>query len=622
MRRDPRIHLDPTTRGYHAKIAADEAAVEASVSETRWLAMLASLGDVVLSRVSYRRVEVPHFPPGGDPRFRNAFDHIARRLAEEDDRQSQPLEQILARRLAEYVGIHLPTAPVDWDMIVSRLHDWKDWQAFVQAVPVETIRAHLADLTRMPADLRSCIDSFGALRENFQAALQTLDERRTKEPDDWRWLDAVERFADEATLAPEMALRSELLARLGALHWLSWATSFPHAVLVASAVNDVDDLDFVEELIEHRCSASSETEQGRIALLLLIRRSLELWERIGRSLERAANVWGVGDADRAEISRMNEQWSQVELPARCGRLASTLVASVRGMNAAIEAVRHLRSRRQVPPSKTPSGVQLQLRDCLLDELRKGHLDEVLGRLVDPPALSASVLAAALLVLSAPTPQRLEAAFQAYLDWLASEDFYWVGPLEGHDRDIVNAAAAMLASMPAAVEDARRLLASAQCPPQGWGFEFDAWFQAVPKITHLLIVVAGAAVGVPTSGNGERAPELMDLAWRNLDLLLRAAPIGNADGHVSSAVAYVWAYASKVFSPSDRRLSVAIARFDDVRLMISAARNFKANAGALSSAAQESLRLAFDTRLPILERHPHVTPEALADLRREVAELTT
>ena len=110
---------------------------------------------------------------------------------------------------------------------------------------------------------------------------------------------------------------------------------------------------------------------------------------------------------------------------------------------------------------------------------------------------------------------------------------------------------------------------------------------------------------------------MELAWSELDLLLRGTPMGVSDGHLSSTVAYVWAYASRVFQPPDERVCAAIGRFDDVRLMLSAAQNFQLNAGNLPAAAQRALKDAFEARLPILERHPHVSAEALRDLKNRL-----
>jgi hypothetical protein len=210
---------------------------------------------------------------------------------------------------------------------------------------------------------------------------------------------------------------------------------------------------------------------------------------------------------------------------------------------------------------------------------------------------------------------------AYSAWQGSDDFFWAGPLDGHDREVVEAMASVLAQSPAAVAEARRLLGTSQHPMQGWGFDLDAWFKAVPRIAHALIVIAAAAAHAQNRGDTKEASELMDLAWSELDQLLRGAPLGQADGHVTSAVAWVWAVASRIFQPPHERVGLAVGRFDDVRLMISAAQNFKLNAGNLPAAAQRALREAFDARMPILERHPHVSAEALTDLRKQVAELT-
>ncbi|MGO9837287.1 MAG: hypothetical protein ACLP1X_24095 [Polyangiaceae bacterium] len=620
MRRDPRLHLDPTTRRYHEKVARDEAVLEATVAGPCWIAMLEPLTDAILLRTRGERVTAPAFPPGCDPRFERAFSHIVKRFLQEDDHQREPLEVILERRLAQYLGVCAPGSLLQWDAIASGLHDWKAWITFVDAVPIAVIEAHVSDLARMPTDPTKCLDGFGALRDNFEGVLRTLDGLGQKEPDDWKWLDRVEHFADEARLGADMSLRSELLARAGPLPWLAWATSFPHVVLIASAVNDIDDLDFIEVLIEHCHEVPPRAESRKFAHLLLVRRCVELWERVDRSLARAADdTWRV-DVDIAEYQSMRDAWTNTEFPQRSARLAALLVASADGLCAAVVTARHLRPPRPAPQARAAAAVRASFRDRLLDELGQRDVDAMMGQLLALPTFSAGVFAASLLALKTPTVDRFGAALDAYSTWLESTGFFWASPLDGHDREVVDVIASVLAQRPMPVLDAKKVLATAERPLQGWGFDLNAWFEAVPRVAHVLIVIAAAAAGAQSLGNAQVAGGLIDVAWSELDLLLRGSPMSSSNGHVASAVAYVWAYASRVFPRADPRVSRAIGRFDDARLMLSAAENFKLNAGALPPAAQQALGQAFDARLPILERHPHISTEALDALRRQVAEL--
>lgn len=622
MTRDPRIHLDPTTRPYDERMAREQATAEASVSDASWAAILEPLAEVVLLVARGERATAPAFPLGGDGRLEMAFHHVAKRFLHEDDHQREALEVILERRLAQYVGTRVPDSALQWETIAAELHDWRAWLAFVEAVPIAVIHAQIHDLARMSTDLSTCIDGFGALRDNFDDALRTLDDMRQRERDNWRWLDTVERFADDARLAPNMSLRSELLARAGALPWLAWATRFPHPVLIACAVNGVDDLDFVEQLVASCHEAPGDSDPRRLTLLLLIRRCLQLWEHVDRSLERAATTtWGGADEDRAEYERMRADWLETEFPRRCAHVAATLVASSEGLNVAIVTARHLHAPRQASAAQGPAGTSMGFRDCLLRQLGQSDVDEMISQVLAPPMFSAGVLAGARLALGAPSANRLDSAFKAYSAWLGSDDFYWASPLDGHDREIVDTMAAVLAEGPRAVVAARGALAAARRPPQGWGFELDAWLRAVPGVAHVLIVIAAAAAHVHSRGNVQEACDLMDLAWSELELLLRGSPVSTSDGHVASAVAYVWAHASRMFQQADPRMSAAIERFDDVRLMILAAQNFKMNSGTLPAAVQHALRRAFDAHLPILERHPHVSAESLEELRCQVIDLT-
>lgn len=622
MSRDARLHFDPTTRRYHEAVDAKESELDASIPQTAWDAMLGPLSVAVLARARNQTIGSVSFPGQGDERCRVAFELLLARLQSGTTQAAQdPMDPILERRLAAYVSARVPANADVLYQTASLFHDWKARRKFSDGVPVAIIEQCFLELARPPTDPARCFESFGGLRDDLAAVVLTLDERRKKEGDEWIWLSVVERYADEAHLSPEYSLRSELLARAGPAEWLTWAAHLPHAVFAAIAVNDVDDLDFIERLLEHCHEAAASEEARRLVLVLLIRRAIQLWDQVDRSLTRvAALTYGIEEADRTEYQQWRDAWSGAELKDRASRVADILASSSDGVDAAFITARHLREHGALMPA-VASPVRKTFRDELLPRLAQLDLDATTRKLLGVPPVSAGLLAAALLTSRSPSDQRVKATLDGYAAWLSSESFFWKSPLESHEREVVDAVALVLAHAKAPTEEAKTLLARVGTVSQGWGFDLDAWFDAVPKTAHVLIVAACAAADALNRGRANDATDLMELAWSGLDSLIRDAPMGITDGRVWSAIAYVWAHASRVFQGAGARIGAALVRFDDIRMMISAAQNFTSNAGPLPVDAQRALRDAFNTRRVILERHPHVTEEAVAELRATLERLT-
>jgi hypothetical protein len=493
------------------------------------------------------------------------------------------------------------------------------WGEFVSAIPEAAIKANTPALQDMPANRRDCITSFGALRGDLDATLKTLDERRSKESELWTWLDSVEHYTDEATLSDLMSMRSGLFSRLGPKEWLEWATKLPHPVFIVSAIDDIDDLDFIEAtLVRYKDAAVPESARSLTALVL-VRRAVELWERVDMGLAQAVRVASMGmsvsAADRAEYERSREEWTKIELPSRVKRVATLILAGQLGSDVPAVVAKHLRT---VPGQRTDAApIRAMLRDELVQRLTQADPDGAISTVM-AGALAPGLLAAAMVAAQAPTLKRCEKVLEGYKAWLASEEFFWTSPLDGDDGRLVEALARLVMACPNPSVEAKRLLEAVTRPAQGWGFDLDAWFDSVERVAHVLIVLASATGSASKPSDAE---EVMELTWIALDALLMNAPMVFDEARLNSAVAYVWAHATRSLKNGPTRIAEALGRIDDVRLMLSAAGNFARNSGGvLPVDAQRAIRAAFEMRIPVLERHPHIPAADFASLQEKAREL--
>ena len=619
MRRDSRVHSDPVTRRDHARMASARQALDESVAVAAWESMLPLLHRALVNRSRGQAFDAAAFPSAGDARFRTAFETLMRQIGgRDDDHARTPMRSVLEARLARHAGLHASDGPHEWAAIAGMFGDCQSWAEFVSAIPQATIEASVRELTRPPADPADCVRSFGALRE-VSSALRSLDEARMRTRDAWRWLDIVDGYADEATLSNEMSLRSQLLARIAPTCWFAWATNLPHVVFTAVAINDIDDLDFLESVIEHCHEGAESLAVTEIILLLLVRRAIARWEQVDRSIDLAATrTSNVEEVDVREYEQWRDQWARTERPARVKRVAAAVLADRFGTGTPATVAKHLR-RLPGADSSDALPAQTRLREELLSGLAKGDIDKALGELA-AGAEPSGLLAAALLAGLAPDDRRCRCVRDAYRAWLGSPHFSWSSPLVGDDRDLAEALAIILAKSSVPSTEAGCLLRDVYRPSQGWGFHLEAWVDSVPRVAHVVIVASRAAAVVLDNGHAAEAAATMKLAWAELDALIVNAPTDVEDTRLRSAVAYVWAHAASLLEGADARLTAALGRLDDVRTLVSAARSFAQNAGTLPIDAQRAVRRVFEAQVPILERHPHITAEDFATLRTTVREL--
>ncbi len=618
MIRDRRVWFDPTNHRYREQRAADEIALESSIPEDVWDAVLEPLSAFVMAiGRNSERPEVA-FPTGVDSRLQDFFNSILTRFAGENARGGvrEPLESILEKRLARYVGTRVMANISEWLSIAS-LFQGESWHEFVYAIPPVVIDQSLHELMQPPIEQASCTESFGPLRDNMEAVLHMLDELRGKSEDEWIWLDTLDRQADVARLNTELSLRSELLSRMGPKPWLNWATKLPHPLFTAIAINQIMDIDFLESLIEQIRTTATTSESQRLALLLLVRRVIKVCKQIDHGLVRAATMtFRIAETDHIEYQQWLEAWLTTELPSRVSRIFDLLENSTDGSDMMLMAARHINIFRGTAPAQEHT-VLRKFRDELIRRLVKQDVDVVLSRLLENPTPT-SLLTASLLVQLNPTKEHCQTVIAGYSSLISSENFFW-NPQNG-DNELNDAIAFMLSYSQAPSDEARALLHLIQRPSQGWGFDLSAWRDALPRIAHVLVVISQAASQTLAEGNSVVASEIMELSWTELDVLLRNATMPITDNCIIYAVAYVYAHASRTLPNATTRLSQALARIDDIHLLISAATNFKNNAGGLTIEAKLVIQDAFDSHVEILERSPHVTAEDLTRLRNSVDEL--
>jgi len=623
MRRDRRLHLSPGTRAHSEKAERELAALDGSVTAEAWAAMLPPLAGVLSRHATGASNSVPLFPEAGDSRFRRAFEGLASLFAGRSD----PVHRdatfvVLESRVAREAGA--TADPLSCAKGLAVLVDWRAWEGFLTAVPVEALERRALDLMRLPVDETRWFDRFRRIGPGqLVGVFQDLDEQRAKTSHVGAWLFTVERYADEAHFGSEISVQSTLLERAGPLAWMTWGANLPHALLTAIAVDELSDLDVVEGLVGVCASVWAPPDARSIVTVLVVRRAIELLEQIDRTLASAASMqWAhpADDAARAEYAGWLEAWRKVELPSRLERLARLLAASGDGRTAVVVLMSHLRS---IPPTngRALPDVRAMLRERLLIELLER--DVRVEALLTDGLTSAALLSGALWVLRAPSPDRVRVAVDAYRRWCCEDDVLWRAPLDTHEDDLIEALAKLFARLPSPTDEVEALLAAVTRPSQGWGFDLQRWFKSVPKVTHAVIVGAAAAHFCAIEGRGPEADRLIGLVWDHLQAWTRCSPLRFNDPRVLLATAYVWAFVAKIVGPdSGPRAALALAGMDDLWDVVTAAENYASNLTAVGVPleVQRALRHSFEARLPIVAEHPHVTAEERERLRNTVHRL--
>jgi hypothetical protein len=618
MKRDSRLHLDPLLQDHYRRIKEDEEKLEASVSETAWDTMLRPLVAQVLGRSG----AVARFPSDGDSRFRTAFESISTGMARgEGSRRESAEHVVLERRLAERLADVVPASFASWQHMLSILDDWTSQERFMRALPIASVESCVLDIMRMPSDRRAWLDSILGLEGADDALTNDLNERRARAIDTWSWLDEVERYAEQTHVRMPLILRSQLLARVAPAAWTTWLTTMPHAFYAAVVVDSVDNLDHVEVLIASCREALAPTAERFTVQLLLVRRALELWEAVGASLSHAATMDGIQDAARAEYVALLEEWEKTELPRRLCRLVDLVTGPAAVSNdVAVEVLRQLRTDRGRRGAR--QAARLMFREVLLDAFATRDVPTMISSVLGGRPGGSALLVSAKLAGRAASSSGHSATTNAYSAWLRSKDFYWASPLEGDQLELVAGLGECLSSLPDPVATAKALLDGITATSQGWGFSLDAWFDAIPRTAHVLVVIAVSSEGAQRKGSAAVSQRLFDLAWNALHSWLHDGPLHFDDERIQVAIAYVWAYAGK-FGVAAPRSSAALFSFDDVRRAIWAATHYAQNANprGIPVEVQRVMRRLFDDRRELLARHPHIADDAFQRLVDQVRDLT-
>jgi hypothetical protein len=614
---DPRVHLDPTTRTHRRKIESDEADLDKSVGPAAWDAMVQPLLVLIGEAIEHRDLNATAFPPEGDTRLRGAFDAFVSSIVNPSAPERNTTgSALLSRHVARRTGRAAPRGVDAWVREAAMFKDWIAWTEFIEGIPIEYVEEGLAGLLRMPSDEASWVDRLGRVRH--QDATQALDDQLSASADLVRWISAVERSADNLVLGPDLRVRSHLLARIGGAQWLAWASGLPHPLFAALAADDVYDLDFAQGVLDALPTAGGNQRPTLLTAVLVAHRLVELLGRVDRSLVHAASMrWSgvVNEASRAEYSAQLEQWRSRELPARIDRLAHSLAVPDGAIDAGTMVLRGLRASAKAQPD-----MSRLLRGQLVAQLSAESLDATAATLFGDPLGTAGLLAGVLLVLRFPSSASVEAAVRAYTRWVRSPEFFWSAPLESDEDDLTEAVAQALALTNDPVARAEALVAAVRVPSQGWGFELQRWFDAVPRVSHVTIVIAVAAHFAAAAGRLRDAAAMVHLAVETLTTWLREGPVRFNDVRLTHAVGYTFAFLGKVVGvTAEPTLCAALGTLDGVDEFITAAENFARNLDppVLPVGAQRALRVAFESRRTILARNPHLTNDGLARLVESV-----
>lgn len=619
MKRDLRLHLDVSNYRRSVLLAEEEKALEVSISEEGWQIMLQPLLRRVIAVTRGNLDQTESFPSEGDPRFRKSFEAVHDNLATRHFMMGGPAaENVLCRKLSRMVGEHLPAAPESWEAIAATLDRSFPWSEMVEGIPVERIEAAAGYLTRRIDDLMSYFESPDIWRSNLPDVLQRLDEEIQQLSDTWARARVLNRYADQTILSFRTNFTSLLIARQSPSTWLTWAVNLPHAMLTATAIQSVNDLDFIQDLAAEGV-ALPRSSTHELVLVLIVQQALHLWEEVGRSLLRATETsYGFTEEDRLSHARALEAWEQTEMPARCVAMATFLTTTHAGVQAAILVLKHITvfGVGTVINERQP---HRSLRDELLERLDADEGDAIFSRLLASPTAS-GLLGAALMACKKNTVPRANAVMAGYEAWLRMDAFYWSNPLVDQDRELAYALASVLGQMASPSMFASSLLSGIHKSPQGWDFNLSVWLGHISRATHPLIVIAMSSVVALDIGHAEEAADLMELSWNALEHFLRDAPSDLRLEQISSAVTFVWACAGRTLSAREERVAAGLKKFDDVALMIQAAVNFHGNYGSLPEDAQNVLRNAFESHEEILKAQRQVSAKDLETLKRQLDEV--
>jgi hypothetical protein len=648
MRTDPRLdHRGPPEERYHAEQARQEAEVRGRHTDKEWSSLVGPLVTVVQALAIGRAVtEVPSLPAAFAPDLAEAWKTLAGALLE--DRRSGLLEKadaVLADRLAAALAARPDVGPREWFQVAEVLERVGSALSYLDHISLDAIRAHEQELLMLPVHQSplELIDTFSALREPSQqsAYLEELPARERSSKDRWEWLLQVERDADACVFRGEFWMQAHLLGRLGGRTWLRFVRLVPLTLLRQVAVRALKSLDEALELVGLALDEATDAAPLHEELvLLLIMRTLDLWNRIHSGLAHRASGRSFLTSEYPEfLARAKDaakDWKDRELPERARALAARLLESGElGIRSAVITLRHLAARgsslHEAPENETTPVI----REAVLRALtRSGRpLSEIVQRILEPPGTKAGLIAACSVVVADEGAfSEDERAAQSARIWdcygqhLQGEPYFFNGPLAGDEKELAEVLGGVLARLPSPADALQKMLASVRRPAEGWKVDDMQFFESIGQVAHLLIV--GAMASHWLKQKGRESQPLFRAAWKYLHSWLRTVPEHVAADQVRSAIVHVWARLWLIEGAGATELAfLELSRLDRLDWVLTAAAHLRDNQepwggpDRLDSRLQHVLWRRFEEMFPVVRLHHMMTPERAAEYEEKALGLT-
>lgn len=607
MKTDPRLRPHhPGEIRYLKEVEAKRQTLEHSVTEGTWRELVEPLSELVVARIEGSAIPNTVYPTFCDDRFKEAFEQVRDLILE-----GQPVHcdgdfgHVLIKHLAHSLSVRLLEGVDPWTKAAAFFKVSTNWASFLESIPAERIDSQIGDLIDCQLSVRDYFDGIDVTVD--QLAVAVLDEEKDALEQVWNH----KRVADYCGLSHECQVRSVLLGRSSPANWSHWLEGLPHPVIQLVALNTVEDLDFLEAVLEELTFDRPSVRSDGLLFLSVVWRTICLWEDIDDGIDQMSRQNFDGSKEVRNL------WESDELPIRIQRLVSVLESIEEGLEVGALLLRHISPFRGPQFKVLPS--RDQLRDELLSLSERSIMALETSCLLRRPSVT-SLTAAALLAIRLPTAEHLNAVLRSYEEWLTSTNYVWHRKFEDPDKELLQTLSAVLAKSLEPLTHAHCFIDAVREPAQGWKFNYDRWLKSVPKLCHGLVVVSLAAVKTADDeGRGEKSSALMGLAWNEFHSMIEYGIAESRQDELASPLAYVWCCAGKTFDGGEEEITQAICIFRHPELVLCAVANL-AVYGKLSEKIKQVVSEEMDRLIKFYRRDRKFSVDDEVRIRKELGEI--
>jgi hypothetical protein len=607
MRIDSRLRLGRRESDrYWETIETQTGEFDRSVDEESWQRVVDPLVALVIGKLDGNAMDELQFPEGGDASLEEAFITVRDRILKFRGLccSEDPSERALIKRLARGCARELPSDLEKWIQAEVLFHTSLNGAEFLKSIPANQIEDQMKSLVQATATLQNGLTE-PDLSEEF---LSGIDSRLAN--------DRVERAlklrreSDQGWLGSRCRIISALLDRSPA-NWFRWLDILPHPLIQQIALNSVEDLDFLDGLLERKLADQT---AGAEDLLLpsIVWRIVWLWEEIERALDDMIRTNGEGAAE------LRSHWVEIELPMRVRGLRDRLESQGQGIEIAGFILRYLTTFRG--PQFADFQCLSQFREELLSLFGERNETES-STILLPNCTKASLIAAGVLAIRQPSPGRLTSVLHSYRQWLESAVQVWYGTFEADDKELLGVLAGVLALHDDPLQVAREIIESVVQPSEGWHFNYEGWSRSVSQLSHALVLISLAAVRIiDERGRNQNSSELMDFAWNQFHSMIQNGSLGPRRSEVGSPTVFIWACAGRALDGLDEKAARAIEVFEDPRLVLSAAENLKLNTEVFSDSLKRAVQQEAERLLTFFHHARNFAAKEEGPLRERLVKL--